>query len=155
MRQSTSITGYPSVHRSVSWPVMLSLKLQKTAKFTRNHRFLCQGASIQGAGSINQAINHSKHTRRTYWPVLEKIFHAQPGFGFKKRKWIFLPPPPPPPLFRCASHLYKRVCPSVGPSVRGSTAPFSGGTTRSKVTLLWVSHWFGINHDTPNRNQPV
>ena len=34
----------------------------------------------------------------------------------KKSKKVF-------DLFRCASHLYKRVCPSVGPPVRRSVGP--------------------------------
>ena len=70
-----SFFGTPKHHYnrlclSVCLSVTVSSKPQKMAKFTKNCCSLRQGASIQGAGSTNQAINHPKHARRTYWPVM-------------------------------------------------------------------------------------
>ena len=56
----------PSVCQSVGRSVTLSLKLRKTAEFTKNHGSLLERTTNQGSGSINesctQSITHSNHS---------------------------------------------------------------------------------------------
>ena len=56
----------PSVGRAVGRSVTLSLKLQKTAKFTENHGSLHERTTNKGSVSINesctQSITHSNHS---------------------------------------------------------------------------------------------
>ena len=56
----------PWVGRLVGWSVTLSLKLRKTAEFTKNHCSLRERTTNQGSGLINesrtQSITHSNHS---------------------------------------------------------------------------------------------